>query len=585
MFKNFAGFRLFKWMSGSGLAIILVLWSWLFRFPEYSTFFIYLEEETAFLGGLIFLAFLGVYLAFIPLESFLERLDKFNFFLQRIPRLGTKLQECPTTEKLFEAISQQVLKRLPYSSYGLYSYSEKKSSYRLFDSNSTFPETINTPEVVNKLNQHRTLFVDYDELNAADKKPGFPTPLLAISIAGIEEPGYLLLLKPEEHQTQQTLHRIIGLRYGEELNEALRRLIHNRQEEAVQQQLNEKIQQATAEIKKHREFLSSVLNSLEEGLIVIGAGDRITLANPEVYKIFSFSDKLEGKPLKQLAEILPEEILESRQQASPRIVCKNQKYIEFEWHPVSGSDYTLLLLRDRTRREKLRLKLQLNETMALLGEMAGAVAHELRNPLGGMELYIDLMRRRNESENLEKPINQIHKALRSIQRTTDSLMSFTRSGQVLFQDLDPNRLINTVLEHCQQLLKDEEVEIDNTLPDLPVIKGDFQQLRSVFINLIQNAVEAQKPPRKIVISGHSGEEMISISIRDYGPGISEEKKSDIFRRFFTTKKAGSGLGLALCHRMINVHSGDIYIDETEGRGSTFTVELPFNPEKNSEINK
>lgn len=574
MFKDLPRLRLLKWFGGAVLAIILIAWSYLFHFPQYSTFLIYVEEKAVFLGGLIFLSFLGFYLIFIPFESLVQRLDQLNYYLQRIQRLGIKLQESDNKKQLFNRIKKQVAEELPYEECALYNYVPEDENLKLEFGPSRGLKTINDAKILDLLQSNQTRFWEEEEPFTAW---GWE-PVVIQPVRGLGADQYLLVLKVEKFSDRATLHRLLAHRFGERINEALRQYSLRKREEKEQERLTRKVEKATEELKQQQEFLSSILNSLDEGLVVTNKSREVNLVNPRAQELLELPEKdWQAYDYNEITGRLPEEIFKKQDAQSARLVETDGRFFEYEWQPVEETEFRILLLQDRTRREKLQRRLQINETLELLGEMASSVVHELRNPLGGMEMYIGLLKRKADKEELQKPVSKISDALQSIQRITEGLLNFTKTGEPSFESVKPNQLIKNVIEHCRPRFEENEIEVDNLLPELKEIKGDVEQLRNVFVNLIQNAIEAQSSGGKIEIRGKNLVEEIKISVRDYGGGISEEEQEEAFNRFFSTKEEGTGLGLAISKRLVEVHSGEIKVESTAGEGSTFSVVLPQSP--------
>ncbi|MGM0381519.1 MAG: sensor histidine kinase [bacterium] len=573
MFKDLPSLRLLKWLGGFVLAAVLIGWSYLFHFPYYSSIYIYLEEQAVYLVGILFLSLVGIQLIFIPLENFVRRLDRLNYYLQKIQRLGVELQGAENKEELFERVKSRVEEQLPYSDVALYRYESEEERCRLISGPDRGLQVIEASEILNSISAGQTRFRGPESPFVAWEWEN----VITLPLKGLEEEYYLLVLKVEKFSRYKTFHRLIAHRFGSRINEVLRQYSLRRRKEEEQERLSQKIEKATAELKRQREFLSTVLNSLDEGLLVVNNRQKVELINPRAKKLLELPSGGQNYDFEEIKSRLPREIIEETPRGSARLIETEGRYLEFEWQEVGGTEYRILLLRDRTRREKLQRRLQINETLEMMGEMASSVVHELRNPLGGMEMYVGLLKRRADNPELEKPVEKISEALRAIQRITEGLLNFTRAGEPKFEKLNLNQLINDVIEHCDPRLEESEVEVINDLPDLKKIEADVEQLRNVFVNLIQNAIEAQPGGGKIEITGENREGEIRISVRDYGEGISKEEQEEAFNRFFSTKKEGTGLGLAISKSLIEVHSGEIEVESTPGEGSVFSVILPISP--------
>ena len=158
------------------------------------------------------------------------------------------------------------------------------------------------------------------------------------------------------------------------------------------------------------------------------------------------------------------------------------------------------------------------------------------------------------------------------------LLNYTKTSHAQPQVIDPNQLVDSALERCSTSIRNHDVTVSKDLPNLPNIRGDFEQLHHVLVNFIRNGIEAQDESFHLDIIGEAQPDEIQLSIIDHGKGMNDEERRNVFKRFFTTKEDGTGLGLAICKRMIEMHSGTIEVESTPGEGSRFTVHLPLNPE-------
>ncbi len=575
MFKDLPGLELTKWLSGIFIAFVACGWSYLLFGSYYDSIFVFLEEEIIFLGGLTLIVLLGVHFAFRPFENFLSRLDSLNFYLQRIQRLGQEMQNCETKENLKNTIIEQTTEELPYDQVYLFEFFPKKEKFIFRGGDTNVPEEIEAARLkkITGINSCQ-FWLKLEPLNHT-------RPVLTLPLKNFSENLHFLCLYPDREPDQQNFHHLLGQRYQEQLNLAIHQINLLQREHKIQAELDQKIVKATEEIKAQQEFLKSIISNLETGLIVCSEDDKIKLINQQAASILEIEQPAElPVPLSEFRNSIPEKILAGREVNSDGTVEFRQKNLEYSWQETKLEKESILLLRDRTTKVKMRQQLEFNRSLSLLGEMAASVAHELRNPLGGLELYLGLLKRHAEAEQLDKPIKKLENGLQQVQRTVRGLLDFTRTGKPEFKSLDPNQLINNVLDYCQERLAENEVEVNNKLPDLTDISGDREQLRTLFVNLIQNAIEAQSTGRKIEISGKQNSEDVKIYIRDYGEGIPEGKQENIFDLFYSSKSSGTGLGLSICRRITQVHSGEIYFQPPPGDGSTFVVELPIEPKLN-----
>ncbi len=220
--------------------------------------------------------------------------------------------------------------------------------------------------------------------------------------------------------------------------------------------------------------------------------------------------------------------------------------------------------------------------MAAIGETAGMVGHDLRNPLQTIVNTIHLAKesmKTDEVSRTEKDL-RVERALETIREQADfmnkivsDLQDYARQTKPTFVQYDMQRLINDTLS---SIPISETVEVSSTVePGFPKLNVDPSLLRRAFTNIVTNAVQAMPDGGKLRIRAWTGEKLAMVSFQDTGKGIPEDVKAKIFSPLFTTKEKGVGLGLAVTRRLIESHHGDIKVASKVGEGTMFTVEIPL----------
>jgi two-component system NtrC family sensor kinase len=240
-----------------------------------------------------------------------------------------------------------------------------------------------------------------------------------------------------------------------------------------------------------------------------------------------------------------------------------------------------LLERDEQLKEFTRKKFMESERLALIGQLAANVAHELNNPMQGIVTYAHLLLERNS---IDEPTKQtLQKMVVQVNRSRDiirGLLDFSRQRKPDKTLCNINNLLNESLSFVENQALMQNVEIITNLDsNLPSVVIDPSQVQRVFINMIVNAAEAMNGNGKLSMTTRSdpSKGCIEIVFSDTGTGISEENLEKIFDPFFTTKETGHGvgLGLAISYGIIKEHKGSISIESEVGKGTTFTVRLPI----------
>jgi two-component system NtrC family sensor kinase len=235
------------------------------------------------------------------------------------------------------------------------------------------------------------------------------------------------------------------------------------------------------------------------------------------------------------------------------------------------------MIRMLRKNKELEAGLAQQGRMASLGVLSSGVAHEINNPLGVILGYAGYLEKKIPED--DPNFNYIHEIKRESKRCkkiVQDLLSYARTPQPDLQPANINRLLRGIIDFAGNHTDIYHVQIVQLLAeDLPPISVDADQLRQIAINLLLNAGAASAPGSPIVIATLLEEDFVRIDVRDQGEGIAEENLERIFEPFFTTKSRGTGLGLAITKQIIDMHSGEIFIDSTLNKGTTVTIRLPL----------
>jgi two-component system nitrogen regulation sensor histidine kinase GlnL len=249
------------------------------------------------------------------------------------------------------------------------------------------------------------------------------------------------------------------------------------------------------------------------------------------------------------------------------------------------------VLRDISRIRELEAEVRRGETLAAAGRMAVGLAHEIRNPLGAIRGAVQLLARElapgsRFGEYTQVLIQEVDR----VNRIIEQLLDLARPVQLRTGPLNLHQLLERVaLLAAEGALAQGVTIVRRYDPSLPPILGDEDRLVQVFHNLVRNALDAMKGGGRLTLTtrislspvfakmdlGAGQRSMVEVQVTDEGTGIPARVQAKVFDPFFTTKERGLGLGLALCHRILEEHKGAVRIDSVEGRGTTVTCFLPI----------
>lgn len=362
----------------------------------------------------------------------------------------------------------------------------------------------------------------------------------------------------------------------------------------------------TSDDLQNDRFFRHLVFNLRTGVVAITRDGRIAAVNELAYRVLGlpvqpadigrpFADVLAECPevLRVLEEAFDDvDDLPNRAEMRLRKTGRAIGYTLSRIHDDEGMLVgATLFIKDLTRVEQLEERDRLHDRLAALGEMAAAIAHEVKNPLASIEVIAGVMKRQlaDQPEALES-LNDIIKEAKMANAIVVEVLEFVRPIQLQVERASLAEILDDSITLAEGKMRRGSVTIHTDIAtQVPELDADEHQLRQLFSNLIANAFEALGGQGHVDIkatllptedeSAEGGPESpkVSVEIRDNGPGISAEDIERIFSPFFTTKPQGTGLGLAIVRKVVDAHDGRIDAVSAPGRGATFRVTLPVAP--------
>jgi two-component system sensor histidine kinase HydH len=336
-------------------------------------------------------------------------------------------------------------------------------------------------------------------------------------------------------------------------------------------------------------YTRNVIESMPAGLITVDEKGRIASLNDKAAAIFGLpGENVEGKPLDVLPGARGCEVAE--------IIHEGGEFVErpLECRGANGENIplkvsasrlrdragdplgTVLIVRDMREIRAMEEALERSRRHAALGRMAAGIAHEIRNPLGTLRGFAQYFSRLSEKDpHAEEYADLMVGEVDRLNRTVSALLQFSRPRDPEFQQVDLAPLLTKTL----RLLRDD-LSAHNLTGELELAeesmtaRADPDLLTQVVINLLQNAVAATGPGGKIVLGAKRENGEIRLWVKDTGKGMEREEMTRMFDPFFTTRKTGTGLGLAVVHQIVDQHGGRIEVSSTPGVGTRVEVILP-----------
>jgi signal transduction histidine kinase len=224
--------------------------------------------------------------------------------------------------------------------------------------------------------------------------------------------------------------------------------------------------------------------------------------------------------------------------------------------------------------------LELSRRVASLGRLTAGVAHEVKNPLNAMTIHLELLREKMAAgsgrESTAEHVDIIGHEIRRLDDVVQGFLKFARPEELTLQPVPPGELTRDVLKMIEPEAEAGRVTLNSfCAANLPNIEADPSILRQALVNLAKNAIQAMPSGGRLDVSCTPGKDgRVEIRVADTGVGISPENLAKIFDLYFTTKRAGTGIGLSLVYRTIQLHNGDIDVESTPGKGTTFIIRMP-----------
>jgi PAS domain S-box-containing protein len=352
-------------------------------------------------------------------------------------------------------------------------------------------------------------------------------------------------------------------------------------------------------------FYRDLVWNLRNGVIAVTRDGRIAVMNEVAYRNLGLTAQTTdiGQPFAHVLRDRPDvsRILagafelshlpnraELRLKSTGKVIGYTLSQVRDRRGRITGAT---LFFKDLTRVEQLEERERLRDRLAALGEMAAAIAHEVKNPLAGIEVMAGILKRQlPEMEDAQSILRDIIKEAKMANAIVLEVLDFVRPIRLQVERVALADVVRDAISMAESHVPRGDVRLDLDLPEaLAPIYGDPHQLRQLFTNLLTNAFEAmggagcvriaaqQLPAEEETTAGADTHNppMIQVEVLDDGPGVPADLMDKIFSPFFTTKPQGSGLGLAIVRKIVDAHDGRIDVSARVERGTRFRVTLPI----------
>ncbi|MFC1618811.1 ATP-binding protein [Candidatus Neomarinimicrobiota bacterium] len=360
--------------------------------------------------------------------------------------------------------------------------------------------------------------------------------------------------------------------------------------EATLHELRRAAENRAESIKTYNDY---ILQSINNGVLTIDLEGRITVLNNKAKQLLRIEDlQCVNEPVLK--------VLHAEHPIRPAIEKRTAKAPDHDFFEITlnypdgmntvsvqvsplldAAEQTIginFVFTDMTELYALQEKIKEQERMAYLGQLSATIAHEIRNPLNSMALFLGMLKREvDDSSDQQEIIVRVEEEIVQLNDVVNDFLLFAKLPELNTTGTEIESLIEETLFLAEKDLKTKEIQVVKQIPDSElIITGDPNQLKRAFLNLVLNAVDAMDTGGVLTVSaGRDSAEAdrIEISFQDTGTGIASNEVDEIFKPFYSTRSQGTGLGLSIVRNIIHAHGGQVSVESRMGSGSTFYVHL------------
>ena len=341
-----------------------------------------------------------------------------------------------------------------------------------------------------------------------------------------------------------------------------------------------------------RENMNSVMAGLEDGLLLFTRDARAVMVSPAAEKFLGapagqFLGRRvteifpPGHPLHDALHIDGDELQEIAAETELK-TAEGERRVSVSVQSIQEDGErmgALVTLRDLDSLDSINTQLQVSERLAALGRITAGVAHEVKNPLNSMRLWLENLKEslpEEQDSNAMQAVHVLDKEIDRLDAVVKRFLDFTRPMDVRLEPTQLAELLKEVLDVAQPQMQKANIQVAQLLPiDVPEVYVDRALLKQAVLNLVLNAGESMSGGGQLRLMLSRRGEMAEITVGDTGKGIPPEHRQKIFQLFFTTRPGGSGIGLASTFRIVQLLNGSIDFTTEVGKGTTFRIELPL----------
>ena len=360
--------------------------------------------------------------------------------------------------------------------------------------------------------------------------------------------------------------------------------------------VSSKIDRLGRQMRDVKEVFSALKENLDQMMANLQDGVMLFTSDYRAVLVSASAERFVGKPRAEMLGSYPNEIFSpdmplgrSILEAFEGRLSLDQQEIEVEegrrieialdFIEERGERIgALLTLRDAESVHRIEDEIELSRRLAAIGRLTSGVAHEVKNPINAIVVHLEVLRQKlsQADPDTRRHMDVIGSEIRRLDRVVQTLVEFTRPVELRLTELDLRKLVNEVVMLASPEAERHNIQFEReaSIDPLPV-RIDADLVKQAVLNIVINGVQAMSDGGRLHITTRREGDDAIIVVRDEGPGISAEIRDKIYNLYFTTKKGGSGIGLSMAYRVVQLHNGAVEFDSVEGQGATFTLRIPL----------
>ena len=343
-----------------------------------------------------------------------------------------------------------------------------------------------------------------------------------------------------------------------------------------------------------KENLDQIMSNLQDGVLLFTREEKVVLVSSsvetflqkpryeligkDVHEIFSDMPRLEKIILDAFHQHLPINQLEVQVDAHGK-KNGNRIQVALDFIEENGERIgALLTLRDAESVHRIEDELELSRRMAAVGRLTSGVAHEVKNPINAIVVHLEVLRQKLKEldPDTKRHMDVIENEIRRLDRVVQTLVDFTRPMDLRLAEMDLRKVLEDVISLATPDAERHGVQVVRKMPPEPLpVKIDADLTKQAFLNVMINGMQAMPNGGTLSIVAYAQDNDAQVEITDEGGGIPPEIREKVFNLYFTTKKEGTGIGLPMTYRVIQLHNGSMDFESLEGQGTTFRLRFPL----------